>query len=196
MGYSALASSIRTNADLLSDSITAIRGMNFSSVWKGAAADTSIGTLNQAVAKLNAEQSGLKFFASVLDNVQVYKDNKEKLELMQIEYNKIPDTQANYNAKMQLWGQIKALYNQNVQLKESIISALSSVSVDVLDASVIAANMVIPPSYILDVNSLLEQFRSGKLRKLADGDSLYNYISEEQVLAGLQDIQNRYSGRD
>ena len=153
MGYSALASSIRSNAELLSNSITAIRGLNFSSVWKGSAAESSIGTLNQAVAKLSAEQSGLNFFASILDNVQTYKDNKEKLKLLESEYNKIPDTQANYNAKMELWGQIKALHNQNIQLKESIISALSSVSVDVLDANVIAANMVIAPSYILDVNS-------------------------------------------
>ena len=30
------------------------------------------------------------------------------------------------------------------------------------------------------------------LRKLNDKDSLYNYISEEEVLAGLQEIQKRY----
>ena len=196
MGYSALASSIRSNADLYTDSITAIRGLNFKSVWKGPASESTIGILDQAIAKLSAEQSGLNFFASILDKVQVYKDNKEKLETLEDEYNKLPNTKANYNRRVKLWNDIKTLYNQNVQLKESIISALSSVSVDELDATVIAANMVVAPSYILDVNSLLALFRSGKLRKLADGDSLYKYISEEQVLAGLQDIKNKYSGRE
>lgn len=196
MGYSALASSIRSNAELLTDSITAIRSLNFASAWTGTASETLTGTLNQAVAKLSAEQSGLNFFASILDNVQKYKDNKEKLANIETEYNKIPNTQANYNQKMQIWGQIKQLYQENQTLRESIISALASVDVDVLDANVIAANMVTIPSYMLDVNSLLAQFRSGRLRKLADGDSLYNYVSEEQVLAGLKDIQNRYSGRE
>ena len=43
MGYSALASSIRSNAKVLTDSATTIRGMNFASVWKGSASESHIG---------------------------------------------------------------------------------------------------------------------------------------------------------
>lgn len=196
MGYSALATSIRSNANLLTDSVTSIKGLNFASVWKGAAGETLIGTLDQAVAKLSAEQAGLNFFASILDSVQKYKDNKEKLEAIEITYNNIPNTQENYDQKMELWGQIKQLYQENKALREAIISALASVDVDVLDVSVIAANMFIPTTYKFNVDELLAIYQSGKLRKLNDKESLYNYVSEEEVLAGLEAIKKQYSGRE
>ena len=195
MGYSELASSIRSNADVLTNSITTLRGLNFSSIWQGAASDNLITLLNQAIAKLSAEHSLLNSFASILDNVQKYKDNKTKINNLISQYNSIPNTQANRSKKSDLSTAISNLKTDNEELKQNIINALSSVSVDVLDANVIAANMVTQTSYEIDVNSLLAQYRAG-LRKLADGDSLYNYVSEEQVLAGLQDIQNRYSGRE
>ena len=107
MGYSALASSIRSNANLLTDSVTSIKGLNFASVWKGTAGETLIGTLNQAVAKLSAEQAGLNFFASILDSVQKYKDHiitDSGQSYTICEFDNNDELIAKYTLEEKMWG--------------------------------------------------------------------------------------------
>jgi cell wall-associated NlpC family hydrolase len=50
-------------------------------------------------------------------------------------------------------------------------------------------------SFVVDVKVLLAKFEDGSLKKMADGDSLYNYFTEEEVDAFMSNLKNQYQGR-
>ena len=49
---------------------------------------------------------------------------------------------------------------------------------------------------MFDVNSLLSKFENNSLRKLEDGESLYNYFAKEDVENYINSIKSNSSGRD
>lgn len=196
MGYSSLASSIRSKTSTLSDAATAISAIDFDSIWKGAAHDNMTGALDAAVKELKSEVAILNSFASVLDSVQLYKDNRGEISSLVSQYNNTPNTQAYIETKKYLYNAWYNLVNENKTLKTKIINALSAFDSETIDINSISINLGTTTNYVLDIQSLLAKFESGQLRKMDTGDSLYKYVSEAEVRAILTNIQNNYSGRE
>ena len=196
MSYSATATSIRNKASTLTDAISQISKINFDSVWKGPAHDGLTNALNDAVNRLKKEYDVINAFASILDNVQVYKNNYGRIQSLVSQYNNIPNTQANLETKKSIYSSWENLVSENKTLKTKINNALSAIGTESVDIKTINANISSTANYVVDVQALLAKFDSRELKKLDTGDSLYNYVSENEVRTILTNIQNNYSGRE
>ncbi len=198
MGYSSIATSIRSKSSLVSDSLSAISNISFSSNWKGSAYESLTSKVTEIIGKIEKEQSNINTFADALDKLQKYKDNKKTISNYKSKLSSYPTTAKYKNIRSQYSSAISALENSNSNLRKEIVAVMSSfgaVSSEsiMLDLGAITNGNI---NYVIDVHALLEIYKSGKLTKLGDGVSLYNYIPEEQVLQMLSNIQSEYSGRE
>ena len=196
MSYSTTASSIRNKASSLTDAITQLSQINFDSIWKGAAHDGLTNALSDAINRLRQEYDVVNAFASILDSVQLYKDNHRKIQSLVSQYNNTPNTQENLSYKKNLYSSWESLVSENKTLKTKINNALSAIGTESVDIKTININVTSTASYIVDIQALLAKFDSKQLKKLDTGDSLYNYVSETEVRTILTNIQNNYSGRE
>ena len=94
-------------------------------------------------------------------------------------------TKENVKKKNSLATQINTLISDNRTLRKSIESKLSTITpVTTIVESMPMSNFIYETgngNFVVDVKVLLAKFQNGSLKKLADGDSLYNYFSEEEV---------------
>ena len=198
MGYSSIATSIRSKNSVVSESVSAISNISFSGNWKGSAYEGLTGKLNDLLDKFKKEQENVLTYANALDKLQKYKDNKKLISEYKAKLSSYPTTAQYKNLRAKYSNAISTTENNNVALRKEIVEIMSSfgaVSSEpiTLDLGAITNGNV---NYTVDVHALLEIYKSGKLTKLADGVSLYKYVPEEQVLQMLSNIQTQYSGRE
>lgn len=198
MGYSSIASSIRTKNSAVTDSINAISNISFSGNWKGSAYESLTSKVNDLLDKLKKEQENVLKYADALDKLQKYKDNKKIISNYKSKLASCPTTAKYKNVRSQYANAISNGEKTNASLRREIVNIMSSfgaVSSEsiMLDLSAMTNGKV---NYTIDVHALLEIYKSGKLTKLSDGVSLYKYVPEEQVLQMLSNIQTQYSGRE
>ena len=198
MGYSSIASSIRSKNNDVSDSITAISRISFDDNWKGSAYASLTGKVNDLLGKLKKEQDNVLKYANGLDKLQKYKDNKKIISGYRTKLSSYPTTAKYKNIRSQYINAINEGEKTNAALRKEIVDIMSSfgaVSSEsiTLDFGALTNGKI---DYTVDVHALLEIYKSGKLTKLGDGVSLYKYVPEEQVLQMLSNIQSQYSGRE
>ena len=198
MGYSSIATSIRSKNSVVSESVSAISSISFSGNWKGAAYEGLTSKLNDLLKKFKAEQDNVLKYANALDKLQKYKDNKKLISEYKSKLSSYPTTAKYKNIRNQYSNAISTTEKTNASLRKEIVDIMSSfgaVSTEsiTLDLGAITNGNV---NYTVDVHALLEIYKSGNLKKLADGESLYQYVPEEQVLQMLSNIQTQYSGRE
>ncbi len=195
MSYGAIASQIRSYCSTLRSSNDSISDSRFGT-WTGKAHDTLTANLTDAKSTLSSQILALENFASTLDNVQKYIDNKGQISNKKSALSGM-DPEKHASSIATLKSQISSLESENSTLSSSIKSSLSGISSTGKKYSIIQVKEPTSTGELsFDVNSLLSKFTSGSLKKMADGDSLYRYYSKEQVSNYLKEITSKYKGRD
>lgn len=199
MGYSSIASSIRSKVSSLDSALSTAKGISFSGVWSGDAYNIQSTNLKDVFTSYASQKELALKLADALDKLQQYKDNKEKIESLQSQLSKLSNTEKNASTISNLRSQISQLQTTNNTLRTdigAIVSGFSSVSTkyEVVNHEVSKDYN----EYVVDLADMLSLFNSGSLRKIPDSgkSSLYDYYSQEQVDAKIQEIKSQYTGRD
>lgn len=150
MGYTAKASSISTGTTKVSDSLLVIDGYNLTGLWSGPAFTKQSEDLLKIKEKLEKEIQKCVSYASSLETLQRYKNNKNTITGLYSSLYSLPsdeeydDDRKIYNRK------IAILENENQQLRESLLANMAAFS-----ASKIGAELSLV-SY--DVNPLPHEY--------------------------------------
>lgn len=200
MNYASVASAISSNLEPFTSVVSKITGLSFDGTWSGDAHDTLTKNLKTSIDKINKQKDALNSYISALNDLQTYKDNKEKIESLSNEFNSLDD-EKNASRKNQISSTISTLENNNTTLRKSIENSLKSISSVGTEFEVV--NYTPDESYngyIVDLHDILSLFQSNSLTKLSDSDSssdsLYDFYTEDQVNSRLNQIKRQYTGRD
>lgn len=199
MSYKTQANYISRNKTIYDTSVSNIKTINFDSIWKGPAKDALTSALSKITTELENLSADLDTYVSALQELDSYKTKKERITELRNEYSSLPDKKIYNWKRKRLSSQISALVSENRELRKSIESKINSISSYTYETNIIENLTLelrrINTSLIVDINELLAKFQSNSLKQLGDGDSLYNYIPEEQVEQLMANIQRRYQGR-
>lgn len=214
MGYSAIASALRTKCSELESVVSETTNISLDSVWSGSAHDSMSTGLSGLISKTKSEISNVNSFASALDSLQTYKDNKEKIGELTTQLNNMPNTKEYRSSRSNLSSLINSLIASNTKLRTSIINSISGFSSVSAEVEVVSYDPSVEDygQYIVDIDTLIAAYAgnssAGALRMLSGG-SLYDYYNsydaDGNVIEGsgkayvegiIADIQKEYSGRD
>ncbi len=200
MDYSAAAQNIKSANKPFETMIRDIKNLSFDGIWSGSAHDTLTNNLKTSISNANAQKDAVNSFASAIEKLQAYKNNKESIEAMREQYNSL-DPEKNKSQRRTIASNITNFENTNISIKSSIQSILDSITR--ISSQFQLVNYVPEENYkdyIVDLDKLVNLFDSGSLSKLSDSnpsnDSLYDYYSKEQVEQKISDIKSHYTGRD
>jgi hypothetical protein len=196
MAYKDIATKIKTNLGSYSDAINAIDISGFNVVWYGDAHDNLISQLDSTKSLFSQCNTDLNGFVVVLEELQQYKENKEKISSLQSSLAKLDGSPENNSNRESLRSSINKLVDTNNSLKTSINSYLNSVKsinakYDVIDFEPTKEYM----DYIVDLGSLYSLFANNSLSQISSSSSLYDYYSRDTVYERISEIKNQYSGR-
>lgn len=201
MSYSSIAENIRSKVDTLNTSISNCEEINFDSVWGGSAHNNLTSNLDSALKAIKTQRDNALNLADALDDLQIYKDNEEKIDSINYALSNISNTEENQETIRKYNNQISGLQTTNSSLKTSIktaINAITSVSTQFELVNYEPSDNY--KEYAVDLSEMLLLFESGALTKLSDSnsssDSLYDYYSEAEVDSMIAGIKEKYSGRD
>lgn len=203
----------------MNGSLSGVKKLSFDGVWSGPAHDALTGSLDKTLANADTIEADLKTFSKAMNQLNKYKKNKEKIADLQLAISKItiPDDEKGaeeaYAAIAELEKQIKALEDENKILRAEIEGLLSSIGSISSSVEAISYNFDSFDEYIkfiIDIYELKAIYeKSGALRMMGAGDSLYNYYNSYDengnVIKGsgkayvegiILDIQEKYSGRE
>lgn len=199
MGYSSIASSIRNKAKTVDTVLSSVKGISFEGVWSGDAYSTQSTKLAESLMSISSQKELALKLADALDKLQQYKDNKEKIESLQRELNSLTDNEDNASSISSLRSQISQLQTSNNTLRSDIGAIVSGFSAVATKYEVVNHEVSTDyDDYVVDLADMLTLFNSGTLSKIPDSgkSSLYNYYSQEEVDARINEIKSQYSGRD
>ena len=199
MSYKEIANTIKTKLNNFVVAVTAIDYNCFDTVWQGDAHTNLKTKLKSTVDNYNIEAKQINEFILVLEQLQQYKDNKEKLTSLQSSLSNLDNTTENANTINSLKSSISSLENVNSVIKSEINKYLASFNEVSTNFEVITYEPTTDyVDYIVDLNSLYSLFASDSLKQIPDGSrqSLYDYYSKELVYEKMAEIQSQYSGRN
>lgn len=199
MSYKDKASKISQKYADVTTSLSCVKTISFDDNWKGKAKESLIPALKKAIEELEKVGNSIETFVSALQELDKYKTKKESIVSLKKQYNSISSTKENVKKKNSLATQINNLISDNRTLRKSIESKLSTITpVTTIVESMPMSNFIYETgngNFVVDVKVLLAKFQNGSLKKLADGDSLYNYFTEEEVNQLMNSIKSEYQGR-
>ena len=199
MGYSSIASSIRSQAETVNSVLSSVKGITFDGVWSGDAYSAQSSKLKDALGNIDTQRQMALKFADALDKLQQYKDNKEKNESLQKTLNELSNTEENADTITSLRNQISQLQTANNSLRSNITAIVSGFSTTSSKYELINYDVSTDyEGYIVDLAEMLSLFKSGSLSKIPDSgkNSLYDYYSQEEVDAKISEIKSQYTGRE
>lgn len=199
MGYSFAAAIIKGHLSSLEGAVSGVNNVSFDSVWKGSAHDTLTTDVKNAISNINTQKEQITKFAETLEKLQEYKDNQSKISALESKLNSLSDTEENAALRSQYSSDISSLKSKNDTLKStitSILSSFSSVSTQFTTVQFDPSEFLQFKDYLVDVDELFALFKGAKLKKIADGDTLFNHVSKSEVESRMNDIKSIYSGRD
>lgn len=175
--------------------------------WSGSAKDSYLSSYNTNMSNLEIEFEKIGIFTELLNQVEVYKSNKEQIASLQSQYNSLPSDEAYDGQRASIAASISQLQTENEQLKAALNAAFASfggvgtklsINTSLFNLSA-SQNATIQVEF--NINELLATFKSGKLHYLNNGESLYDYYGgdeagREYVRQVLAKIQSTYSGRE
>ena len=83
MGYKEIATKIKSNLSSFSNAISSVDATSFSTVWQGDAHDNLTSNLSNTLSSFSKCNTDLGTFVVALEELQQYKDNKEKISSLQ-----------------------------------------------------------------------------------------------------------------
>ncbi len=218
MGYSAIASTLRTKCSELEGFVSNTKSISFDTVWSGSAHDSMSTSLVELIAKVETEISNIRTFADALDSLQKYKDHREKINQLKLQYYNMPNTEENKTARANLNSTINTLTVSNTQARNSIIKAISNYGAVSSEIEVVTYDSSVEDygQFIVDVDKLVATYANNYYDDnpadpltILNGGSLYDYYNKYDengnVIEGsgkayvegvIKGIQEKYSGRD
>lgn len=199
MVYSSIASSIRSKVKSVEMVLSNVKGISFEGIWSGDAYSTQSTNLSESLTNISLQKELALNLADALDKLQQYKDNKEKIESLQKELNNLDNNDDNTSKISSLRSQISQLQTTNNTLRSDIGAIVSGFSTTFTKYEVVNHEVSTDyDDYVVDLADMLTLFNSGTLSKIPDSgkSSLYNYYSQEEVYARINEIKSQYSGRD
>jgi hypothetical protein len=184
MGYSAIASTLRTKCTDLETLVNGVNDISFDSVWSGSAHDSMTTSLTDLISRTKTEIANIRSFADSLDSLQKYKDHKIKIDQLKSQYNGIPNTEENRTARANLSSLINTLTVSNAQAKTNIISAISKFGAVASEIEVVTYDASVEDygQFIVDVDALVAAYANNYSDdnpadplKMLTGGSLYDY---------------------
>lgn len=184
---------------------SSIKTTAFSNVWFGSASSALVGTLGGLMSKVEVEKNNLNRYFTALNQLEVYKQNKKKINSLRSELFFIPDTEENAGRRASIMQQIAALQEENETIKNEIESVMNSISP--ISSQANAVNYGVGFNYITSISDLLNRY-SGNLteeqkaagltylRQLKGSQSLADYYSYDEIASTIRSIQATYSGRE
>ncbi len=207
MGYSALASSIKSKQTAISDSSAKIEAIDFDAIWSGGAHDKLTSSLKKIISNLKAQEESVSTFCTGLILLDTYKKKKTTVATLINTLNFIPNDEEHAAERSMLKSEINKQSSQLDSIKPSIIRTFESISTisptDVKPVTITYGDL----NYMFDLDEIKAMYDNG-LKKLADGESLYKYydqydengnliVSGKDYVEGLiQEITKNYSGRE
>ncbi len=195
MNYSVIAQNIKSKIETFLNQLSILEQINFDEVWFGDAHDKQISELKQSFILLNEQKDNAINLTKALELLQTYKDNVDTIKSLQVKLNSLADNDAsnilNFKSK------IETLQNSNINLKNSIIEIIYSITGEESQIELINYQVVDDyKEYIVNLAELLNKINSGDLSKISDSKSLYDYYNREELLANIDDIKSQYTGRN
>ena len=199
MSYKDKANKISQKYTDVTTSLAYVKEISFDENWKGKAKESLIPALKKAIEELEKVGKSIETYVSALQELDKYKTKKESIVSLKKQYNAIPSTKENVKKKNNLAGQINTLISDNRTLRKSIESKLATITpVTTIVESMPMSDFIYETgngTFVVDVKVLLSKFQNGSLKKIADGDSLYNYFTEAEVDQLMSNIKSEYQGR-
>lgn len=196
MGYKEIATKIKSNLSSFSNAISSVDATSFSTVWQGDAHDNLTSNLSNTLSSFSKCNTDLGTFVVALEELQQYKDNKEKISSLQSSLANLSGASENDSTRVSLRSSINELQSKNVSLKSSILSHISSINgINTKYELVNFEPATDYMDYVVDLNSLYSLFANNSLQQISDSSSLYDYCSRELVYERMGQIKNQYSGR-
>ena len=218
MEYSAIASTLRTKSFELETLVSSVKSISFDSVWSGSAHDSMTTSLTDLISRTEAEISNINTFADALDSLQKYKDNREEINQLKLQYYNMPNTEENKTARANLSSLINTLTVSNTQARNTIINTISKFKAVSSEIEVVTYDASVEDygQFIVDIDSLVAVYANNHNDSnpadpltILNGGSLYDYYNSYDengnVIEGsgkayvegiILDIRNKYSGRD
>lgn len=218
MDYGKLSTTMNSNYEDASSSLSAVRNVSFDGVWSGSAYTTLTSDLSDTVDKADIELKNYETFSEAMDLLNQYKEKDERVkELNTLKENvyvpdskKDPDGYSSAINKINSYtSEINTLENEKRTLRTSIESKLASITANSSDLSLVTFSVSdVNFDTDFDIESLYYMYNSGKLKMLSVGKSLYDYYDlydengnlirsgKDYVEGVITDIQNKYSGRE
>ena len=165
MDYSAAAQNIKSANKPFETMIRDIKNLSFDGIWSGSAHDTLTNNLKTSISNANAQKDAVNSFASAIEKLQAYKNNKESIEAMREQYNSL-DPEKNKSQRRTIASNITNFENTNISIKSSIQSILDSITR--ISSQFQLVNYVPEENYkdyIVDLDKLVNLFDSGSLSK-------------------------------
>lgn len=196
MEYSTIATTINSKSSSMNEIINQISATDFNNVWKGSAQTKMTTDLKNTIDRLNIEKANIDKFASALHTLQTYKVTNQTLEALELKLSMLANTEENQAEISSLQTEINRTRATKESLKKNLEATFASFQTITTQLQQVTYSMG-DTSYIVDLNEFTSLFTNKELRKIPDDgkNSLYNYISSEEVDERINTIKQSYSGR-
>lgn len=218
MSYNLTAANGKNEYTNLDNAQRKIGNLAFDLIWKGSSSTALTRTLTMVVNNIEQEKAKLSGFFSALDLLEVYKQNKEKINQLKARLFLIPDTEKNSSERSSLQGEISKLEQENANLRSQIEGILSQITPIGTKTTLISHDVDF--NYLTDIDSLASAYKlnlsaeersagARPLVQLKGGTTLsdfYNKVDEngnviqnsgyEYIKSVMSAVENTYSGRE
>lgn len=218
MSYSQTAAKGKNEYANLDNAQTRVGNLAFDLIWSGSSATSLIGTLSTVTNRLEQEKAKLNGFFNALDLLEVYKQNKEKINELKARLFLIIDIPKNEEKIASIQGQISQLEKENANLRSQIEGILSQITPIGISTTLVSHDISF--NYVTDIDALAHTYKLNlsaeekaagavPLKKLSGRATLsdfYNQVDEngniiqdsgyEYITSVISTVQNTYSGRE
>lgn len=176
-----------------------IQSLDFASVWSGDAYNSMIPRLNAKTNELKLVEDDITLFREALTELDRYKELKQKIESLSNELSSLSNTKENEGRISALQAEISTLTREKEELKTSINNKITSIcgtEITKSDTSIVDAveDATKEFDYIVDINNLEQVLKHSRI--IGANENLYNYYDRSYIYGVLQNVQNKYTGRE
>lgn len=145
MGYNLKAISIRAAINNMSLANFSISSIPFLDIWNGPAFDNQISALNKLISKFESELEKYESYASALDVLQKYKNNKERISSLYQSLYSLPEEEEYVEERDLIREEITSLENENKQLRESLNNNMAAFAESTIGTELSLVNYTVNP---------------------------------------------------
>ena len=196
MNYSEIASKLSSYINEINAKVKELKGVDIDDGWAGSAHDNLSSNIKNCFNKVNNYVSYLNNMVNALNNAQNYKTAKENKENYDSQIRGLDSNASNYSSALANLQRLSRQCETNMSTYKSYAnSSLNGIKSITSEYTIVDYEVEKTNIYMYNLDELLSLFQSGKLTKMSDGDSLYNYYSESEVDAMLASVHAKYTGR-